>query len=426
MDQRLETLERRIQACPDDVQALREWGALADRLGWTYHGRSPREWLEQLGATDWESRFEAAKRLEALGGRALTSLIAGLKHPLPTARYNCADVLGRLGKLGHCAIPALQSALGDSSEMVRRRAAEALTHLGNRSAVLMQTLFDNCNSDDHYTANESSELLVLFEAKAMPLLIETLDYGQGRQRIVAAKLIARLASYGEKAVPALIRALKNGDTELQRESLSTLRILKSKAKDAKETLRAMWDSDDVELRGHLAVALGSIAGATMLDEFCRELRGKDPLRRIASLRALELLQDKAAAAIPDILKMRLSSDQQICEGAYRALGKIKNQRSIEVLISDVLDNHQRYSAMTALAQATAGTSEGVEALILVLETGRRMDRRHAIRLLGDLGAEARGALETLRRIQQSNQHPMLRFEAQSAILAIERDARRKR
>lgn len=425
MDQRLETLERRIQACPDDVQALREWGALVDRLGWQHHGRSPSEWLEQLGARDWETRFQAAKRLESLGGRALTPLIAGLQHSEATARYNCADLLGRLGELGHCAIPALQSALGDSSEMVRRRASEALTHLGHRSAVLLQTLFDNCNSNDHYTASESSELLVQFQGEAIPLLIETLDYGQGRQRVVAAKLLTRLGAHAEKAVPALIRALKNGDSELQRQSLCALRVLKNKAADAKETLRAMWDSDDDELRGYLAVALGSIAGTTMLDEFCKELRGRDPLRRIASLRALELLEEKAVAAIPDILKMRLSNDREISLGAYRALGRIKTPHSIEMLIEDILDDRQRLNAMTALAQATAGTAQGLETLVLILETGRTMEKRHAIRLLGDLGHHAKPALEPLREFVQSETGP-LQFEAVSAISAIETDVRKAR
>lgn len=86
--------------------------------------------LDEFGSYDEESRKNATKFIEDLGGGAAPFLIKGLLHPNYDAQNLSAWMLGELGPSAVSAAPVLIKLLNSDNIMVRGGAMGALTKLG--------------------------------------------------------------------------------------------------------------------------------------------------------------------------------------------------------------------------------------------------------------------------------------------------------
>jgi HEAT repeat protein len=80
--------------------------------------------VEQLGASDWETRNAAFLKLSELGSSVVEALIAGTNHPNWRVRRGCADLMDHLAD-DRCT-ESLLRLLRDPVEAVRRLAIHAL------------------------------------------------------------------------------------------------------------------------------------------------------------------------------------------------------------------------------------------------------------------------------------------------------------
>ncbi|NIM70214.1 MAG: hypothetical protein GTO48_07125, partial [Xanthomonadales bacterium] len=83
--------------------------------------------LEDLRSGSVLLHREAAREIEAAGPATLSRLAQAVRESEPEQR---AQAAGGLAELGARAVPLLIELLGDDSELVRRRAAQALGELG--------------------------------------------------------------------------------------------------------------------------------------------------------------------------------------------------------------------------------------------------------------------------------------------------------
>ncbi|UCH79212.1 MAG: HEAT repeat domain-containing protein [Candidatus Coatesbacteria bacterium] len=86
------------------------------------------ELIEDLADDDSAKQAAAVEQLVALGPEALGDLSAALQNGSPVRRQGAAVAMGRIGDAA--AVEALQGALDDSDENVKKAAAWALKKLG--------------------------------------------------------------------------------------------------------------------------------------------------------------------------------------------------------------------------------------------------------------------------------------------------------
>jgi HEAT repeat protein len=91
---------------------------------WIMIGDEARRLVEALASPAWADRFDAARRLEALGARAASALVGGARHYDRRVRAESVALMDHLAD-GSC-LAALRAALHDESARVRRLAVHSL------------------------------------------------------------------------------------------------------------------------------------------------------------------------------------------------------------------------------------------------------------------------------------------------------------
>ena len=83
--------------------------------------------VAMLGEPETRTRVVAAAALKRIGPSVVAALVQGLSHRDPELRGRCVTLLGHLAPDDPRVSVALQTAIDDGNEEVRRRASEALT-----------------------------------------------------------------------------------------------------------------------------------------------------------------------------------------------------------------------------------------------------------------------------------------------------------
>ena len=89
----------------------------------------------------------------------LDKLIAGLDHPLWSARRDAAERLADAGPAGRDAIPRLIESLADVEPVVRRASARALGAVGTGSEQAVQALGGALRDEDWVVRREAGRAL---------------------------------------------------------------------------------------------------------------------------------------------------------------------------------------------------------------------------------------------------------------------------
>ena len=151
-------------------------------------------------------------------------------------RSRSAYVLGVIGQGSEQALPALEKALNDQIDSVRRSAIDALGNFGSTAKP------------------------------AIPALLQTLKHTPPNIRVRAATALGNIRVEAKTVVPALIRTLNTDqDTEVQASAASALSKFGIEAKEAIPFLVSALKHKNELIRRASALSLGSIAVA-LLDE----------------------------------------------------------------------------------------------------------------------------------------------------------------
>lgn len=246
---------------------------------------------EALEDRTWQQRAAAAMALGKLAnGRGVPFLTAALRgDPDVDVRCSCAWALGSIGGKG--VIEALDAALEDDSDAVRRVAAEALGEVG--TATVLGSLA-RALGDPHHDVRLAAVagLGGLRSGHAAPPLLAALHDGEWSVSCAAAEALAKIED--SAAVPALVEALADGSLAARlaaSEALGRIGDPSAVAPLVKALgdLQAMSDPSgvDVRLRRNVAHSLGAIGKA----------------EGIESLRALVTDRHTAGAAVEALVKV---------------------------------------------------------------------------------------------------------------------------
>jgi HEAT repeat protein len=156
-----------------------------------------------------------------------------------------------------------------------------------------------------------------------------------------------------------------------------------------------------QTRNEAALALSKMAPASAdaMSALTEALADKDGFVRMNVAIALSRLRDKSRPAIPELIK---------------AVNNKENQTNLRAFTHTIQD-----MAALALGRASAGTTDGVPALLEGLEGAKTVSTRQAFaRALGEVGPEARAARPKLQALLQ-DADPDVREAARESLRKID-------
>jgi HEAT repeat protein len=211
----------------------------------------------------------------------------------------------------------------------------------------------------------------------------------------------RKDQHGGHSTAEWIEALHSPDGKVRHQAIFSLGAIGPRAGEAVPALAAIMVEDgDVQVRSEAALALSKMdpASAAAVPALARALQDEGPVVRLYAALALLRLRAQARPAVPALIK-------GLKDGANNTY-----INSLSMTVGEMM--------VCALGRASAGTAEGVPALMEALKSADRNAMRvAAARALGNVGPEARPAAPLLEAMLR-DQHPLVKEAAQEALQKI--------
>ena len=333
------------------------------------------------GTEETSVRKLAAQALGKIGSSALKGLTGVLDDPNAKIRLLVLEVILLMGPEAQAAFKRISKVLGSEMEGVdgKRKAAEILAGLDPKRAVdpLSKALLNK------------SEVI---EVKMM-----------------AADLLAGIDS--GKAEASLTKSFLNASEE------RVLRITLGNIFGEKKTDKAIGtlsrvllrESDEIEIRAVVAEILGDTESKRAVGPLLKTYnKAKDASLRLACVRSLGKLGEKAKAAFKPIADSRVELAGNLLAAAEEVLVKIDAGRVKQLAEADAKVKAE------VEAEKEAAKDPFVE-FVAKLEHGRAKVRLKAARELGEMGSAARSAEEKLAEVAQRDSNPRVRKAAAAAL-----------
>lgn len=215
-------------------------------------------------------------------------------------------------------------------------------------------------------------------------------------------LLATNDQYEGRSSRSWARDLDGSDNAGRAEAIFALGAIGQPARHAVPALtRIMREDPDPDRRAQASLALSKMGPEPdqVIGPAAESLQDPEPLVRMNAARILFQLGAAARPAVPALIA---------------AVGDQANDIYVDRFVTTV----QEHIAL-ALGRASAGTDEGVPALVAALRAAKTNPvRRTIIRALTDIGPAAAGAMPVLRDIQTSNKDRYIQEAVQKAIRQI--------
>jgi HEAT repeat protein/Cdc6-like AAA superfamily ATPase len=273
-------------------------------------------------------RESAARTLSALGNpKAIPALTSALQDSSMHVREKAVEGLGDLSDQT-AFDPLFKIALEDQSPIVRWSAAHALGKIDAKAA--MQSLLEVIENENYKMRERAAEAIEHLESEeVIPTLVELLEnYKQYRYSYIYSKAAKGLERIGtETAIQGLIQALKNLDFKVCRAAINALGHSGNQTVIPK--LTEMLEDPNPDVREEVAFALGNLGSKAAIPELIKFSVDKQnrmvPGRTgVAAARLLGNLGDKVA--IPALLKTvkdpKKFPNSRACGVVLGALGKL--------------------------------------------------------------------------------------------------------
>ncbi len=348
-----------------------------------------------------DPRFRAGEG--AGDSEAVPALVEALKHEEGRVRAEAAEELGLIGRPARAAVPALFRALKDTDGLVRLRAAGALAQLDPKHPAALPALLQGMQEKEAKMRKAAAESLgdIGPEAKAAETaLVEALRDADLGVRWAAAEALGLVGPEAHAAVPALAKALK--DREILAAVAAALGQIGPAAKDAVPALSEVLKEKDRALRWVAAVALVRIdpsAAGPASRLFAEALNNPDERARYDVMIYLSRMGSAAKEAAPDLAALLRHRDPAIRANAVRGLASIGFQASavLPALVEALQDENQhiRYLAALTLGDAGPKAKAALPALAARLNDGECWPRITAARAVWRIGGDTKAAVPIL-------------------------------
>lgn len=312
-----------IAALRDEDWGVREDAALA--LGESCDPRGVRPLIDALRDTDRAVRTAATTALLSIGEPAVVDLGSCLRDPELSVQEAAASILSSIAD--ERVIDPLMSALLSEDWVVRMHAAQAIGRLAYSQAV---------------------DTLVLLLQDKVPAVRD--------------EAMSALKAIGEKAVSPLLTALEDKDWRVRLKATEALGVMGSKTA-VLPLLEIVKGDPDTAVRQDAIRALGNIGEPSATEYLLTIL--DEPRLQIQAIEALGKIGDRQT--VPALLKLvtlldpsryedrtpacedeRYEQDLAVVESAVRALGQLKDDTVIPVLVNALQSTLVRKEAAEAL------------------------------------------------------------------------------
>lgn len=221
-------------------------------------------WLDQLYSQNPTESEDAARRVEALGARALPAIVMTLKNP-GAEKPRVKAALKACGIIGVVAAPVtadVAARLADPD--LTAEAAVALSFLGTSAFA---PLGDALKSADPIVRREALRAIGKLKGRAsldtdsvLPLLINGMADEDASVRAMAATYLGIVHQGGRVAVEALIDGLEDEEPGVRRSSAAALGSFGADAAPAIPALRRALGDRDPEVAREAGVAVVKLQG----------------------------------------------------------------------------------------------------------------------------------------------------------------------
>jgi len=348
-----------------------------------------------------EARLFCIEQLGQLGEQAVQSaphLARLLRDPNPKVRAAAARGLGRMGAAG--VRNDLVLAARDAEPSVRQAAVETLGKL-SRDTTTDGVVFDALNDEVPEVRDAARKILSSLHPRLgtsdQAMLRKALASPRVETRRFAAAEFARLGADAAESRSDLVAAAKDKDADVRRQVFIAL---STHGKDAKDAVPELLTTMSAVLEG------------------TEKHSGTLELFRQATATLAKI--GDPADALPLLIKGLKCDDEALRKEVIQSLGAIgpRAQKLAKELCSQLSD-----PALTAVIGETLLKVRGeevVKALCEIVDAGGPLPARlAAVRVLGQMGKEAKSATQTLFQCWNRNKNKELGTAAKDALSRIQ-------
>jgi HEAT repeat protein len=308
--------------------------------------------------------------LGSIGPPSVPLLIEIITSADSDMRYNAVWKLGCMGAGAKPAVPHLVKALDDRNDTVRKGVITALGFIGpdaKPAIPALKRLLRDPVPDVRILAGLSLHEIDPKRLEGI-VVITTILRKDKEKRSFAVSALGAFGPKAQSAVPALLRATRH--KELQESAIGTLKEIGPAAEQA--TIAALAEhllDPDLELRA-------------------------------TTLTNLKNLGPRAKNAVPALVNALKDNNEEMRKKAAKALAAVGPgaKAALKALTNSLKDQSVwvRLEAAYALTQIDSNNREGIKVLLTEVESGEKWNSRgHAIELLGGAGARAKIAVPNL-------------------------------
>jgi FOG: HEAT repeat len=351
-------------ALTDSTVGVRQAAAKAlAKLGWVPESGQPGEAYRLIEKRQWGVCVR-------LGAPAVDPLVAALKRRDKVVRRAAADALGRIADPR--AGKALVAALGDPDPHCRRSATEALIKISGGAFKPVAAALVDANPMRRQLARQ-----VLDRTGWLPDKSEA-----GARYWIAKRQWSRCVEIGGRAVRPLIWALASDDEQVRGEA--ALALGKIGNRRAVAPLCASLKVGDSSLRQVAAEALGEIGDQRAVQPLIAAFGDSDVVVRRAAAQSLGKMGD---LVVRPVIAALGDPNELVRHSAADALGNIGGP-AVQPLIAAFGNSDALVRRFAAEALGKIGDPRAVEPLIAVLKDTDRTVREGAVNALRELGSHA--------------------------------------
>lgn len=341
-----------------------------------FNGKPLADWIDLLKQEDKEislGRSQSVPALTQIGREAVPALIKMLKEESDgDIRWRAPYVLYNMGADARSAVPALRSALNDPDQSVQHWAAMALAQIPAQDEETVVALLEQLRKGNSgELPGALAQALASTATDHVPMLTTALHDSNGMAKAAILYALGEIDSIDDHVFPFLVEAIGDEHTDVRMAAVDALPTDGSNIKEVTELLVNVARSDTSALVRRRAIfALGAVGpkADAAIPAVATALNDADHGVQDAACQALNRMGDEAGAAVPALLRALKDEDDSIRRQAALALWKIDPEHA----------------------------PDAVSTLVIMLEDGDSVSSSLAVDALGEMGADAKIALPSLR------------------------------
>jgi len=308
--------ERRLAA----ARALGKVGEHAEK--------ATKHWIKELSSPDLDARQHALKVLDEIGEH-VRPLFNQLADPNPQTRKRAADALTQIGEQADLVIGPLRKLLADSDPCVRQEAAFAFRLIGEKAEKAIEPLTAQLADPDPRVRSQAAEALgqAGYKAeKAIEGLCRLLRSEDRESRDAAASALGQI---GDKAIEPLSKFVNDPNAFARQGAVNALTAIGTKA---------IFLSDPDPIARDKAANRNGMSGEMPLEVQVRLFTAQDPKTRQAAAEELRQIVEKVIGLLITFLK---DPDPLTRATAATALGMAPAKRVVPAL-TQLLKDHDTF------------------------------------------------------------------------------------